>query len=69
MEEFFLSTFFTDNKLDVINKQDIIIPVLVPELGHSGFIAGSPSIFKGLDQFIGKSLACDIQYLLFSILI
>ena len=32
MEEFFLGTFFTYNKLDIINKQDIIIPVLVPEL-------------------------------------
>lgn len=69
MEEFFLSTFFTDNKLDVINKQDIIIPVLVPELGHSGFIAGSPSILRASISSLVKVSLVTYNTFFFSILI
>ena len=32
MEKFFLRTFFTYNKLDIINKQDIIIPAMLIKL-------------------------------------
>lgn len=34
MEKFFLGTFLTDNKLDIINEQDINISVFIPEFNN-----------------------------------
>ena len=32
MEKLFLGTFLTYNKLDIVDQEDVVIPVLVPEL-------------------------------------
>ena len=69
MEEFFLCTFFSNDKLDIIDEKYIIIPVFVPEFGDSGFISGCFPHLQSFDQFIGKCLAGYIKYLFLWILV
>ena len=57
MEKFLLRTFLTDDKLDIIDQKDIVIPVFFSEF-RCGYIV---FISDRIDQFIGKLLACDIQ--------
>ena len=49
MEKFFLGGFLTSDELDIIDKQDINLTVLLPE-GRGGM--GS----DGIDQVVGKFL-------------
>ena len=39
MEKFFLCTFFSDDKLDIVNEQNIIISVFFTECRHRKFIS------------------------------
>ena len=52
MEKLFLGTFFSYNKLDIIDEQDINITVSISEFCDRRVI----SISDGLDQFVGKCL-------------
>ena len=56
MEKFFLSTFLTNNKLNIIDQKYIIISVLFPEFrgGNVVFISNC------IDQLIGKFLRSNI---------
>ena len=57
MEKFFLCTFFSDDKLDIVNEQNIIISVFFTEFAHCRVI----SVSDGFDQFVGKFLTGYIQ--------
>ena len=61
MEKLFLGTFFSYNKLDIIDEQDINITVSISEFCDRRVI----SISDGLDQFVGKCLWSDIENLQF----
>ena len=52
MEEFFLRTFFADNKLNIINEQNIIIPVFFPEFrsGDVVLVADGIDMVKSIDK-------------------
>ncbi|MNJ36515.1 hypothetical protein D3C77_313060 [compost metagenome] len=56
MEEFLLRGFFTCQKLNIINKQNIDIPVFVPETLR-------PVVSNGINEFIRELLRRDIYYL------
>ena len=62
MEELFLCTFFSYDKLDIIYKKNIIVPVFFTELGHSEF-ASRLTCFQCVDQLVRKCLAGDVEYL------
>ena len=55
MEELFLGTFLSDDKLYIIDKKNINVAVFVPEL----FIL---VVLEGVDQLIGELLGRHIQY-------
>ena len=57
MEKFFLGTFLTDDKLDIINEEHIVIAVLFPEF-RGGYVV---FVTDGIDQLIGKGLRCDVK--------
>ena len=40
VEKLFLRTFFSDDKLDVIDEQHVIVPVFFPEFCHRQLAAG-----------------------------
>ena len=61
MEKFFLCTFFSYNKLNIVDQKNIIITIFLAECGHCQFISVL-TYFKSIDQFIRKSFTCDIQY-------
>ena len=56
MEELFLSTFFTYYKLDIVNQQNINVPVFITEVQHGRFITGCFTIPQGINQFVGERL-------------
>src|SRR5699024_11665820 len=60
MEKFFLRTFFSYNKLNIIDKQYVIVSIFFTELCHCKLAAGL-TCFQSLDKFVRKSLACDIE--------
>ena len=60
VEKFFLRTLFTDDKLYIINEQNIVVAVFVTELRHGRLIISRLTVLQRFDQFIGKCLACDI---------
>ena len=62
VEEFFLGTFLSDNKLDVVDQKNVVVPVFFTERSHGKFIAVFTDLQR-IDQFIGKSLTCDIQHM------
>ncbi len=59
MEEFFLCTFLSYYKLDIVDHEDIHRTVLVPQLGHGRRITAS----YGFDYFISKGFGSDIDNL------
>ena len=69
VEKLFLRTLLADDELDIVNQQDVVIAVLVPELSHGRFIIGGLTFFQGFNQFVGKCLACNVENLLFRVLI
>lgn len=56
MEELFLSTFFTYYKLNIVNQQNINVPVFITEVQHGRFITGCFTIPQGINQFVGERL-------------
>ena len=52
MEEFLLRTFLTDNKLNIIDQQNVVVSVLFPEF-RGGNIVFIPD---RIDQLIGEFL-------------
>ena len=65
MEELFLCTLFSYNKLNIVNKKYINISVLLAELGHSRIVA----VTDGVDQFICKVFTRDIEDLGFRVIL
>ena len=61
MEKFFLCTFFSYNKLNIVDQKNVIIAIFLAECGHCQFISVL-TYFKSIDQFIRKSFTCYIQY-------
>ena len=59
MEKFFLCTFLSYYKLDIIDHEDIHRTVLVPQLGHGRRITAS----DGFDYFISKGFGSDVDNL------
>ena len=59
VEEFFLGTFFSNQKLYVVNEKNINIAVFFPELGHAVAVSGPQS----LDKLIGKVFGGNVQNL------
>ena len=59
MEKFFLCTFFSYNKLNIVDQKNVIITIFLAECGHCQFISVL-TYFKSIDQFIRKSFTCDI---------
>ena len=68
MEKFFLCTFFSYNKLYIVNQKYIIITVLVPESSHCKFISCFTNSDR-IDQFVGKCLTGYIKHLFGRILL
>ena len=68
VEEFFLGTFLSDNKLDVVDQKNVVVPVFFTERSHRKFITVFTDLQR-IDQFIGKSLACDIQHMLIRLIL
>ena len=62
MEELFLCTFLSDNKLDIIDKEHVVVPVFLTELGHCQF-ASCLTGFQCVDQLVCKCLAGDVENL------
>ena len=60
MKEFFLSTLFADDKLNIVDQEHVVIAVFIAEMCHSGFVIRGFTLFQSLDQLIGESLACYI---------
>ena len=52
MEEFFLCTFLADNKLNIIDQQNVVRPVLIAELSRREVVL----ITDGINQLIGEFL-------------
>ena len=59
MEKFFLGTFFSYYKLDIIDHEYINGTVLVPQLGHGGGITASDRF----NYFISKGFGSNINHL------
>ena len=57
MEKFLLGTFLPYNKLDIINKKNIIIAVFFTEFRSSNVIF----VTDRIDQLIGKGFRADIK--------
>ena len=57
MEKFLLRTFFSNNELNVVNQQNVDIPVFFTESSHTVVI----SVTNGINQFIGKYFRCHIK--------
>ena len=55
MEELFLCTFLTYNKLDIVDQKHIVVTVLLAESRHGKLIAVFTD-FQGVDQFVGEGL-------------
>ena len=60
MEEFFLRTLLSYDKLDIIYEEYVVVPVFLTEFCYGKFIAGF-SCFQRIDQLIGKCLAGHIE--------
>ena len=56
MEKFFLRTFLIDNKLDIVDEQNIDFAVFLAELRDRIIIFGS----NGVDQFVREVLTGGI---------
>ena len=54
MEEFFLGGFLAGDKLNIIDQEQVSFPLLTAEFDV--FTA-----FDGIDQFVGKLIALDID--------
>lgn len=61
MEKFFLCRFLTDNKLDIIDEEDVVVSVFFTEL-RGGNIVFVPD---RIDQFVRKLLTCNVENLRF----
>ena len=59
MEEFLLRTLFTDDELDIVNKEHVNVSVFLAELGHCHVVA----VTDGVDQFICKIFTGDVENL------
>ena len=60
MEEFFLRTLLSDDELDIIDEEYVVVPVFLTEFCYGKFIAGL-SCFQCINQLIGKCLAGHIE--------
>ena len=60
MKKFFLGTFFSYNKLNIIDEEYVIVAVLLTESRHSKLISILTDL-QSVDQFIGKRLAGYIE--------
>ena len=56
MEKFLLGTFLSNNKLNIVNQENIIVPVLFTEFGGGGIVL----VPDGIDQLIGEFLGGDV---------
>ena len=65
VEKFFLCTFFSYNKLNIVDHQDIYSPVFFAQLCHGGCVTAS----DGFDYFVGKGFRSDIKNLHIRILL
>ena len=59
MEKFLLRTFFSDNKLDIVDQKHIIVSVFLTEFRGGNIVFVSDRV----DQFICKFLGCHVQNL------
>ena len=64
MEELFLSTFLTYNKLYVIDHEHIHVTVFLTQLSHGSCITAT----DGFDHLIGEFFTGDVEYLFVRIL-
>ena len=51
MEELFLGTFLSYNKLDIVDQKNVIVSVLIAEFSRRVVVFAS----DGVDQIIGKT--------------
>ena len=56
MEKFFLRTFLSNDKLNIIDQENIDVTVFFTELCHCRIV----SVTDGIDQFIRKTLGRNI---------
>ena len=61
MEKFFLCRFLSDNKLDIIDEEDVVVSVFFTEF-RGGNIVFVPD---RIDQFVRKLLTCNVENLRF----
>ena len=50
MEKFLLGTFFSDNKLDIVDQKNVVIAVFFTKFRRGNIILVSDRV----DQFVGK---------------
>ena len=59
MEKFLLGTFFSDNKLDIVDQKHVIVSVFFTEFRGRNVVFVSDRV----DQFVCKFLGCHVQNL------
>ena len=68
MEKFLLGTVFSYNKLNIVNKKDIVVAVFCPEF-RSGVIIVVIFVSDGINQLIGENFGSDIHHFFPGVLI
>ena len=59
MEKFLLGTFFSDDELDIVDEQGVVVPVFFPKFRGGDVVF----VTDGVDQLIGEFFRGNIQNL------